>query len=99
MSLKLLACPICSHPPHLLARPVCMRGVRSERWMIVTEAGCPHMDIWRSDNSNETPEPLVAAWNTWAEAAAAQIATERGLSPEMAAKRLDALRPHSYLKR
>jgi inosine-uridine nucleoside N-ribohydrolase len=67
--------------------------------MIVTEAGCTHMDIWRADNSGDAAEPLVSKWNAWVEAEAAKIATDRGLSPEMAAKRLQALRPHSYLKR
>jgi hypothetical protein len=94
--LQLTACPLCSHPPHLVVRPSCVRGVRSGRWMIVTGAGCPHLDIWRADNVADDPVPLVDWWNAWVRTEAAGRSAARGHTEEQAAAFLRALQPANY---
>lgn len=64
--------------------------------MLVAAGSCPHMDLWRGDNSAESPEPLVTWWNEWAAAEAAKRCAARGMSLEDAARWLDSLRPHQY---
>lgn len=92
----LFACPICSHPPALISRPLLVRGVRAKRWMIVTALHCDHMPLRRADNSEENAEPLVIRWNKWVATEAAKRCAAAGMDFDRAARFLDDLRPFSY---
>ena len=64
--------------------------------MIVTGFGCDHMEIFRPDNSADTPAPLVVWWNEWVAAEAAKRCAARSLSSDQAARWFDYLRPEQY---
>lgn len=92
----LLACPICSHPPALISRPLLVCGVRSKRWMIVTALHCDHMPVMQAANIADEPAPLVSRWNAWAEAEATKRIEHEGHTPDRAEKFRAALLPHRY---
>lgn len=94
---ELLACPLCSQPPHFLSRPIVVCGAASRVWFLVGGTHCHHLDTYASANRAEDgPEALIARWNGWVAQKASERSQRSGHTPEQAARWLDALSPKTY---
>lgn len=59
-----MACPLCSNPPHHVERPWITRGQRSGKFMIL---GCPHLvQLFPGQAcASDSPEALAQTWASW----------------------------------
>jgi flagellar motility protein MotE (MotC chaperone) len=72
-------------------------GVRSGIWRLSPALHCSHIDFGSDRNrAEESPDPLIEIWNTWARAKAAERAAT--MPPERAAAFLSALEEPRYFK-
>ena len=81
-TLPLLACPLCSHPPHDLRRPTLERGSRSQKFFLSAHPDCSHLKWWRYTEAQATPDPVVARWTQFVMTNLAPKAEQRGITPE-----------------